>query len=77
MDYFDGNLGFDITPAIAFGLSFQSVHQTFGDLSVPTPVYGAIPTPGMVGTGLSVLNTGGVAASARNNRGQVSMAFYF
>jgi hypothetical protein len=77
MDYYDGNLGIDITPAIALGLSFQSVHQTFGDLSVPTPVYGAIPTPGMVGQGLSVPGTGGVAASARNNRGQVSMAFYF
>jgi hypothetical protein len=77
MDYYDGNLGIDITPAIALGLSFQSVHQTFGDLSAPTPVYGAIPIPGMLGQGLSVANTGGVAASARNNRGQVSMAFYF
>jgi hypothetical protein len=77
MDYYDANLGFDITPAIALGLSFQSVHQTFGDLSAPTPIFGAVPTPMMQGVGLSMPNTGGVAASARNNRAQVSMALYF
>jgi hypothetical protein len=77
MDYFDANLGFDITPAIALGLSFQSVHQTFADTSDPTPVYGAVPTPNMLGQGLTIPGTGGVAATARNNRAQLSLAFYF
>lgn len=77
MDYYDANLGIDITPAVALGLSFQSVHQTFGDSSPQTPVYGAVPTPDMQGVGLSIKDTGGVAASARNNRVQVSMALYF
>jgi hypothetical protein len=77
MDYFDANLGFDITPAVALGLSFQSVHQTFGDVSPNTPVFGAVPIPDMQGVGLSIANTGGVAASARNNRAQVSLALYF
>jgi hypothetical protein len=77
MDYYDANLGFDITPAVALGLSFQSVHQTFGDVSPPTPIYGAVPTPDMQGVGLSMPGTGGDAASARNNRVQVSMALYF
>jgi hypothetical protein len=31
----------------------------------------------MQGVGLSIEGTGGVAASARNNRVQVSMALYF
>jgi hypothetical protein len=77
MDYFDANLGFDITPAVALGLSYQSVHQTFGDTSPNTPVFGAVPIPDMQGVGLSLPNTGGVAASARNNRAQVSLALYF
>jgi hypothetical protein len=77
MDYYDANLGIDITPAVALGLSFQSVHQTFGDSSPPTPMYGNVPIPDQQGVGLSVEGTGGVAANARNNRVQVSMALYF
>jgi hypothetical protein len=75
MDYIDANLGVDITPAIGMGLSFQTVKQTFGDLSPPTPVFGAIATdvPGIP----TVPGTGGVAASARNNRVQLSMALFF
>lgn len=75
MEYIDANVGFDITPAVALGLSFQTVKQTFADVSPPTPVFGAIAgdTPG----GLTIPGTGGVAASARNNRGQLSLALYF
>ena len=75
MEYIDGNVGVDITPAVALGFSFQTVKQTFGDVSPPTPVFGAVP--GDMPNGLIVPGTGGVAASARNNRGQVSMALYF
>lgn len=75
MEYIDGNVGVDITPAVALGFSFQTVKQTFGDVSPPTPVFGAVPAD--MPNGLIVPGTGGVAASARNNRGQVSMALYF
>jgi hypothetical protein len=75
MEYFDANLGFDITPAVAVGFSFQSVRQTFGDVSPDTPIFGAIP--GAMLGGLSIPGTGGVAAHARNDRGQLSMAFFF
>jgi hypothetical protein len=75
MEYIDANVGFDITPAVALGLSFQTVKQTFGDVSPPTPVFGAVPAD--MPNGLVVPGTGGVAASARNNRGQLSMALYF
>jgi hypothetical protein len=75
MEYIDANLGVDITPAVVLGLSFQTVKQTFGDVSAPTPVYGAnagatlgVPT---------VPGTGGVPAAARNNRGQLSLALFF
>jgi hypothetical protein len=75
MEYVDANLGVDITPAVALGFSFQTVKQTFADESPPTPVFGSIATdvPGLP----TVKGTGGVAASARNNRGQLSMALYF
>jgi hypothetical protein len=75
MEYIDANVGIDITPAIALGLSFQTVKQTFADVSAPTPVYGQIagPTLGIP----TVPGTGGVAASARNNRGQLSIALFF
>ena len=75
MEYIDANLGVDITPAIVVGLSFQTVKQTFGDVSAPDPVYGNVagPTLGIP----TVPGTGGVAASARNNRGQLSFAFFF
>jgi hypothetical protein len=75
MEYADGNLGIDLTPAIALGVSFQTLKQTFADVSAPTPVYGQIagPTLGLP----TVPGTGGVAASARNNRAQLSLAFFF
>jgi hypothetical protein len=68
MEYIDANLGWDITPALTAGLSFQTLKQSFGDYSAPTPNFGS--------TG-SVPGTGGVAATARNNRGMFSMAFFF
>ena len=75
MEYIDANLGIDITPAVVLGLSFQTVKQTFADVSAPTPVYGAIAGDNL---GIpTVPGTGGVAASARNNRGQLSMALFF
>ena len=75
MEYIDANLGVDITPAVVLGLSFQTVKQTFGDVSAPTPVYGAIAGDNL---GIpTVPGTGGVAASARNNRAQLSMALFF
>jgi hypothetical protein len=75
MEYIDGNIGVDITPAVALGLSFQTVKQTFADVSPRTPVYGAVPAN--MPNGLVVEGTGGVAASARNNRGQLSLAMFF
>jgi hypothetical protein len=76
MEYFDANVSFDITPAAVLGLSFQSVRQTFGDVSAPTPNYDVIHGDS-VGQGLGMPNTGGVAAHARNDRGQLSMSFFF
>jgi hypothetical protein len=75
MEYVDGNVGIDLTPAIALGFSFQTLKQTFADVTAPTPVYGQIAgaTLGIP----TVPGTGGVAASARNNRAQLSMAFFF
>ena len=76
MEYFDANLSIDFTPAVVMGISFQSVQQTFGDVSAQTPNYDVIHGD-MLGAGLGVANTGGVAAHARNNRGQVSFSFFF
>lgn len=76
MEYIDGSVGVDITPALAVGLSFQTLKQTFGDLSAPTPIFGAKDTPGVIGSPV-VAGTGGVAAHARNNRAQLSMALFF
>jgi hypothetical protein len=76
MEYIDANLGVDITPAVALGLSFQTVKQTFADVSAPTPVFGASGTPGVLGVP-TIQGTGGIAAHARNNRGQLSMALFF
>jgi hypothetical protein len=75
MEYIDANIGIDITPAVVLGLSFQTVKQTFGDESPPTPVFGAVAAD--MPNGLVVPNSGGVAATARNNRGQLSMALFF
>jgi hypothetical protein len=77
MEYIDANLGIDITPAIALGLSFQTVKQTFGDLTPRTPNYGSIAVPGTPGVPAGQQGTGGVPVTARNNRGQLSMAFFF
>jgi hypothetical protein len=75
MEYFDANLGFFLTPAMAVGLSLQSVKQTFGDVSNPRPVYGEVADEML---GIPVVDgTGGVPASARNNRAQLSIAFFF
>ncbi len=76
MEYIDANLGMEITPAVALGLSFQTVKQTFADVSAPTPVFGASGTMGVLGVP-TIPGTGGVAAHARNNRGQLSMALFF
>ena len=75
MEYIDANLGIDITPALVLGMSFQTVKQTFADVSAPDPVYGQTAS-GTLGIP-TVPGTGGVAASARNNRGQVSLALFF
>jgi hypothetical protein len=77
MEYIDANLGWDITPALVLGLSFQTVKQTFGDVSAPDPIYNANPGPTLNSVPLSVPGTGGVPASARNNRGQLSLALFF
>ncbi|HVY31613.1 MAG TPA: hypothetical protein VHB79_33990 [Polyangiaceae bacterium] len=76
MEYFDANLGYDITPAVCAGVSFQTVKQTFGDVSSDTPIYGTTGGTGNTAP-LAVAGTGGVAATARNNRLQFSMAFFF
>jgi hypothetical protein len=76
MEYIDANLGIDITPALAVGLSYQTVKQTFGDVSAPTPVFGASGVDGVLGVP-TIEGTGGVPATARNNRGMFSMAFFF
>jgi hypothetical protein len=75
MEYIDANLVIAVTPAVLLGLSFQTVMQTFGDVSADTPVFGQ--TFGSTLGGLSIPGTGGVAAHARNNRGQLSMSFFF
>jgi hypothetical protein len=77
MEYIDANLGWDITPALVVGLSFQTVKQTFGDVSAPDPIYGANPGTSLGSVATSKPGTGGVPASARNNRGQLSLALFF
>jgi hypothetical protein len=76
MEYIDANLSIDITPAVAVGFSFQTVKQTFGDVSAPTPVFGQLPMPGVIGS-QTVPGSGGVPATARNNRAQMSVAMFF
>ncbi len=75
MEYADANVGLQITPAVVIVFSAQTVTQTFGDVSAPTPVFGALP--GQVVGSPTVPGTGGVAAHARNNRGQLTMALFF
>ncbi|HTM44561.1 MAG TPA: hypothetical protein VL137_06375 [Polyangiaceae bacterium] len=76
MEYIDASATVAITPAIQFGVSFQTLKQTFGDVSQPTPFFGTQATNFPAGLPV-VQGTGGVAASARNNRAQVTMAFFF
>jgi hypothetical protein len=74
MEYADGNLGFDITPSIVAAVSFQTVQQTFGDVTAPEPTYIPDPNTGVVG---GAPGTGGDAVTARNNRAQLSLALFF
>jgi hypothetical protein len=77
MEYIDASLGIAITPAVSLGLSFQTLKQTFADVSPPTPVWGATADY-LNGEELpTVPGTGGKPASARNNRGQLTMVFFF
>jgi hypothetical protein len=74
MEYIDANIGFDITPSLVLAASLQTVEQTFGDVSSAIPATGITPSPGVAtppGTG------GGAPVTARNNRGQISMALFF
>jgi hypothetical protein len=79
MEYADGNIGIDITPSIVLALSFQTVAQTFGDVSSPTPTY--VSQPSVQSPNSMIVpnqpNTGGDAIIARNNRGQLSVALFF
>jgi hypothetical protein len=78
MEYFDANLGIDITPAVVLGLSFQSVKQTFADESPDVPIFGTIvPTPPLPPVPIENELTGGVLAKARNDRFQLSMSLFF
>jgi hypothetical protein len=70
-EYIDGSIQMELTPAVILGVSFQTVQQTFADVSSPEPTYTNMPIqPTQQGTG-------GVAQRARNNRAQLSMAFFF
>jgi hypothetical protein len=71
MEYIDGSVQMEITPAVVLGISFQTVQQTFGDVSSPEPTFTNMPfQPTQPGTG-------GVPQRARNNRAQLSMGFFF
>lgn len=76
MEYIDANIRIEITPAVILGLSGQTVVQTFGDVSAPTPESGVVAgdTPGIPTV---PGRPGGVSAKARNNRAQLSMSFFF
>jgi hypothetical protein len=79
MEYVDGNIGFDITPSIVCALSFQTVAQTFGDVTSPTPTYvGQVSAQSPNSTVVpDAPGTGGAAFVGRNNRGQLSVALFF
>jgi hypothetical protein len=79
MEYIDGNIGFDITPSIVLALSFQTVAQTYGDVTSPTPTYVAQPSVQSPNSTVvpDAAGTGGDAVIARNNRGQISLALFF
>jgi hypothetical protein len=77
MEYIDGSVGVAITPAVSLGLSFQTLKQTFADVSPPTPVFGATADYVNGATLPTTPGTGGKQASARNNRAQLTLAFFF
>jgi hypothetical protein len=78
MEYVDGNIGFDITPSIVCALSFQTVAQTFGDVTSSTPTYKAVPSPQSPNSTIDLgAGDGGAAVIGRNNRGQLSVALFF
>ncbi len=77
MEYIDGTVGVQITPALLMGFTFATQKQTFADVSAQTPNYGATPMPGVPGSTAGIPGTGGKPASARNNRGQFSVSFFF
>jgi hypothetical protein len=79
MEYVDGNIGFDITPSIVLALSFQTVLQEFGDYTQPQPTYVAQPSAQSPNSVVvpAVPGTGGDSITARNNRGQLSVALFF
>lgn len=79
MDYIDANLVVAITPAILAAFSFETIQQTFGDETPPTPVYDTAPVTGVdVGTSNpTVAGTGGDAITARNNRFHIATMFFF
>jgi hypothetical protein len=71
MEYIDGSIQMELSPAVVLGISFQTVQQTFADVSSPEPTFTNMPfQPTQPGTG-------GVAQKARNNRAQLSMGFFF
>lgn len=78
MEYIDASLGFEITPALLVGLSGQTLKQTFGDITPPTPLFGpdAAGPVGVPGTPVQP-GTGGKAPTARHNRGMFTMSFFF
>lgn len=77
MEYIDASLGVAVTPAVSLGLSFQTLQQTFADEEAPTPVFGASADT-MNGLDLpTVPGTGGDSPTARNNRVQLTMMFFF
>ncbi|HEX2878092.1 MAG TPA: hypothetical protein VHO25_01020 [Polyangiaceae bacterium] len=77
MEYIDASVGVAVTPAVSLGLSFQTLKQTFADVSPPTPVWGATADYVNGQTLPTTPGTGGEAASARNNRAQLTLAFFF
>jgi hypothetical protein len=77
MEYIDASVGVQITPALMMGFAYQTLKQTFGDVSAPTPNYGATPIMGVPGSVAGIPGTGNKAASARNNRGQFSVSYFF
>jgi hypothetical protein len=77
MEYIDASIGFEITPAVILGISGQTLKQTFGDVSPPTPIFGSSADVGSTAGSPVQAGTGGVPATARHNRGMLSMSLFF